>query len=111
MRCTTPCPPSSRVEHGLHVVGPNEGVAEPVDLADEAQTNSFACSPEFVNGAQLSTRPSSITTSWPATSIASSCWCVTKIVVTCISSCRLRSQARRSLRTLASSAPNGSLLQ
>ena len=55
-----------------------------------------------------STRPWFITTSWPATSIASSWSWVTKIVVTFISSWRLRSQVRRSLRTFASSAPNGS---
>ena len=55
-----------------------------------------------------STRPSFITTSCSATSIASSWSWVTKIVVTCISSWRRRSQVRRSLRTLASRAPKGS---
>ena len=49
-----------------------------------------------------------MSTIWSAISIASSWSCVTKIVVTCISSCRRRSQTRSSLRTRASSAPNGS---
>ena len=43
-----------------------------------------------------------------ATSIASSWSWVTKTVVTLTSSWRRRNQARRSLRTLASRAPNGS---
>ena len=49
-----------------------------------------------------------MTTIWSATSMASSWSCVTRIVVTCCSSCRRRSQTRSSLRTVASSAPNGS---
>ena len=53
-------------------------------------------------------RPWFITTTRSATSIASSWSWVTKTLVTCISSCRRRSQRRSSLRTLASSAPNGS---
>ena len=55
-----------------------------------------------------STRAWFITAIWSATSIASSWSCVTKIVVTCISSWRWRSQSRSSARTRASSAPNGS---
>ena len=55
-----------------------------------------------------STRPSLMTTISSATSRASSWSWVTKTVVTCTSSCRRRSQSRSSLRTLASSAPNGS---
>ena len=53
-------------------------------------------------------RPSRKTATRPATSIASSRSCVTNSVVTWISSCNCRSQRRNSLRTLASSAPNGS---
>ncbi|CPU66857.1 Protein of uncharacterised function (DUF1602) [Mycobacteroides abscessus] len=55
-----------------------------------------------------SMRPSLTTTISSATSSASSWSCVTKTVVTGISSCRRRSQSRSSLRTFASSAPNGS---
>src|ERR1700692_1783901 len=53
-------------------------------------------------------RPLSITTTRSAPSSASSWSCVTKIEVTWISACRLRSQRRKSLRTLASSEPKGS---
>ncbi len=55
-----------------------------------------------------SMRPSFITTTRSATSRASSWSCVTKTLVTWISSCRRRSQARSCLRTWASSAPKGS---
>src|SRR5919201_523990 len=43
-----------------------------------------------------------------ATSIASSWSCVTRMVVTCTSSCNRRSQVRSSSRTRASRAPKGS---
>ena len=49
-----------------------------------------------------------MTTICSATSIASSWSCVTKIVVTWISSCSRRSHSRSSARTCASSAPKGS---
>ena len=49
-----------------------------------------------------------MTTISSATSSASSWSWVTNTVVTWTSSCRRRSQSRSSLRTLASSAPNGS---
>ncbi len=55
-----------------------------------------------------SIRPLSMTTMVSATSIASSWSWVTNTVVTCVSSCSRRSQARSSLRTRASSAPKGS---
>jgi hypothetical protein len=58
--------------------------------------------------ADLFDLPLFISTTRSATSSASSWSCVTKIEVTCRSSCRRRSQRRNSLRTLASSAPNGS---
>ena len=53
-------------------------------------------------------RPALTTTTRSATSSASSWSCVTNTLVTWSSSCKRRSQRRRSLRTLASSAPNGS---
>src|SRR3954471_9826621 len=53
-------------------------------------------------------RPSLRTTMRSATSIASSWSWVTRTVVTWTSSCSRRSHARRSARTLASRAPNGS---
>ena len=49
-----------------------------------------------------------MTTTRSATSNASSWSCVTKTLVTWISSCSRRSHCRSSWRTLASSAPNGS---
>src|SRR6187402_3234081 len=52
-------------------------------------------------------RPLSMTTTRLATSSASSWSWVTKIEVTWISECSERSHCRNSLRTLASSAPNG----
>src|SRR3569833_516917 len=55
-----------------------------------------------------STRPPASTTMVSATSIASSWSCVSNTVVTCTSSWSRRRQARSSLRTWASSAPNGS---
>ena len=49
-----------------------------------------------------------MTVIWSAIDIASSWSCVTRSVVTWTSSCSLRSHSRRSARTFASSAPNGS---
>ena len=53
-------------------------------------------------------RPLFITTTRSASSSASSWSWVTKMVVKPVSSCSWRSQRRSSMRTLASSAPNGS---
>ena len=61
---------------------------------------------EWPDGGSI--RPLFITTTLSATSIASSWSCVTNTVVVCASSCRRRSQMRNSVRTRASSAPNGS---
>ena len=55
-----------------------------------------------------SMRPSFMTVTRSATSIASSWSCVTSTVVTLTSSWRRRSQPRSSFRTRASRAPNGS---
>ncbi len=94
----------------LDVVRADERVAEPVDRPDEAHHELVRRAARRARAARRPARcgPSFMTTICSATSIASSWSWVTKIVVTCTSSCRRRSQARSSLRTRASSAPNGS---
>src|SRR5688572_7648322 len=72
-------------------------------------TKSLAgCSYSSFGEPTCSIFPSFSTTICSATSIASSWSWVTNTVVTCTSSWRRRSQARSSLRTVASRAPNGS---
>ncbi len=72
-------------------------------------TNAFfGCSNTSIGVPSCSTFPLFSTTTRSATSNASSWSCVTKMLVTCSSSWKRRSQSRSSARTFASSAPNGS---